>query len=553
MACAALTLTAATSGARVLYVGNQTPGSVSAFSFSAAGGLTAVPGSPFATTQEPRGLFSSIDGQRLYSSHRTVNKISQHVIGAGGALSSLAGDVTYSPAAPGAAAVSPDGRFVYVASLQNNGGFQGFAIAEDGVLTPGATGAITGNGSGVAITPDGRFLYACSSTNGIFMFSRATDGSTTALPSSPLTNNACSGGAAVTPDGRFLVTHSSNPGVRTYTIGADGSLTNIDDGGLTGPGPVSIELSPDGRTVYALNSGSGAAGGNIAQFSISSDGIVEPLGSPVTVSAPSVYANGLALSPDGRFLAVAISSASSNVRVYSTSGGSLTEVQGSPFSSGADMSGGSPTLELAFQTNNGPTLSKLAVSGKDRKRTFDASGGADPDGSIAEYRWEFGDGTSATTTTPQTSHTYSKSGNYRATVTAVDDEGCGATNIYDGRKYLCNSSGSASAEATVDARPPSFSGLKLAKRSAARGGKIKLNYRLSEAATVKVVFQLKSGKKYRTRGSISFTSKSGKRSKKLTLKIKRRALPSGTYRLLVTGKDKSSNTSSAKKLSLRIR
>ncbi len=553
IACATCALTASAATARTLYVGNQTPGSISAFSFSSSGQLTAVPGSPFATTQQPRGLFSSIDGQRLYAGHRDVNLISQYAVGAAGALSSLSADVAYSPTASGAGAISPDGRFTYISSLFNNGGFQRFAIAESGVLTPGSTGAVLGNSNGVAITPDGRFLYVCSSTQGLFMFSRAADGATTALSGSPLQNNSCSGGLAVTPDGRFLVTASSNPGVRTYTINADGSVTNIDDGGITGPTANAIELSPDGRTAYVMNAGSAMVGGNIAQFSIASDGTVEPQGTPVTVSAPNVYANGLAISPDGRFLVVGIGSATSNVRVYSTAGGALTEVQGSPFSSGANMGGGSPTQEIAFQTNNGPSLSKLAVAGKDRKRTFTASGGADPDGAVAEYRWDFGDGKSATSSTPKISHTYSKSGNYDATVTAVDDEGCGATNVYDGRKYLCNSSGSASASVAVDARPPSFSRLKLAKRSVPRGGKIKLSFKLSEAATVKVLFQTKSGKKYRSRGTLSFKSKSGRRSKTLTLKIKRRTLAKGSYRLLVTGTDSRSNTSSAKKLALKIR
>ncbi len=552
IACATCALTTSAATARTLFVGNQTPGSISAFSFSTAGQLSAVPGSPFASTQQPRGLFSSIDGQRLYSGHRDANVISQHVVGPTGALSALTTDLAFTPGAPGSSAVSPDGRFVYIASLVNNAGFQKFAIAENGALTAAEVSAVAGNTNGVAITPDGRFIYACTSTQGLFMFSRSADGSASALAGSPLLNNSCSA-LAVTPDGKFLVTASTNPGVRTYTINSDGTLTLIDDGGITGPLASAIELGPDGRSAYVLNIGSAMVGGNVARFSITGDGIVEPQGTPVTVSDPNAYAVGMAISPDGRFVVVGVPSASSNVRVFSTAAGALSEVAGSPVSSGANMAGLSPTLEIAFQTNNGPSVSKLTVGGKDRKRKLTASGGSDPDGAVAEYRWDFGDGKTATSSASTISHTYSKAGNYNATVTLVDDEGCGATDIYDGRKYLCNSSGSASASATVDARPPSFSKLKLAKRSVARGGKIKLSYKLSEAATVKVVFQTRSGKKFRTRGTISFKSKSGKRSKTLTLKIRRRALAKGSYRLLVTGTDSRANTSSAKKLSLKIR
>jgi PKD repeat protein len=54
--------------------------------------------------------------------------------------------------------------------------------------------------------------------------------------------------------------------------------------------------------------------------------------------------------------------------------------------------------------------------------TFDASASADPDGTVVEYRWDFGDGTT-TTTSPTVSYTYSSGGSYTATLTVVDDGG----------------------------------------------------------------------------------------------------------------------------------
>ncbi|HEY3021382.1 MAG TPA: PKD domain-containing protein, partial [Solirubrobacteraceae bacterium] len=53
-----------------------------------------------------------------------------------------------------------------------------------------------------------------------------------------------------------------------------------------------------------------------------------------------------------------------------------------------------------------------------------AAGSTDPDGTIAEYRWNFGDGTPVeTTTTETTSHTYATAGTFNAKVTVVDDRG----------------------------------------------------------------------------------------------------------------------------------
>lgn len=51
--------------------------------------------------------------------------------------------------------------------------------------------------------------------------------------------------------------------------------------------------------------------------------------------------------------------------------------------------------------------------------------GSDADGSITGYRWNFGDG--QTSTTPNTAHTYSKKGTYKAVFSATDDDGAIAT------------------------------------------------------------------------------------------------------------------------------
>jgi PKD repeat protein len=51
----------------------------------------------------------------------------------------------------------------------------------------------------------------------------------------------------------------------------------------------------------------------------------------------------------------------------------------------------------------------------------------DPDGSIVEYRWDFGDSEDNTTTTGSTTHTYADVGTFKAKVVVVDNDGAQTT------------------------------------------------------------------------------------------------------------------------------
>lgn len=71
-----------------------------------------------------------------------------------------------------------------------------------------------------------------------------------------------------------------------------------------------------------------------------------------------------------------------------------------------------PTAVLAHQENF------LDVS-------LDGAGSSDPDGTIATYAWNFGDGTTGTGAT--TTHSYAAAGTYQITLTVTDDRGGAAT------------------------------------------------------------------------------------------------------------------------------
>ncbi|MCW9018346.1 MAG: pre-peptidase C-terminal domain-containing protein [Kangiellaceae bacterium] len=70
--------------------------------------------------------------------------------------------------------------------------------------------------------------------------------------------------------------------------------------------------------------------------------------------------------------------------------------------------------------NQSPTAS-FTDSCTELACNFNGSGSSDPDGSIASYAWNFGDGNTATGATP--SHTYASAGTYTVQLTVTDNQG----------------------------------------------------------------------------------------------------------------------------------
>ena len=100
-------------------------------------------------------------------------------------------------------------------------------------------------------------------------------------------------------------------------------------------------------------------------------------------------------------------------------GGSVTNV---PFQTRFDnLWAGSTAGGPAAPANQAPTASfTTATSGL--AVTVNGSGSTDPDGTIASYAWEFGDGSTATGATPP-AHTYASAGTYTVKLTVTDNQG----------------------------------------------------------------------------------------------------------------------------------
>ncbi len=69
---------------------------------------------------------------------------------------------------------------------------------------------------------------------------------------------------------------------------------------------------------------------------------------------------------------------------------------------------------------NQPPVATFTYGCTDLACNFNGSGSSDPDGSITDYAWTFGDGATATGVT--TSHTYAAGGTYTVTLTVTDNQ-----------------------------------------------------------------------------------------------------------------------------------
>ena len=78
---------------------------------------------------------------------------------------------------------------------------------------------------------------------------------------------------------------------------------------------------------------------------------------------------------------------------------------------------------------------------------FNGSASSDPDGTVARYDWDFGDGKSAPDGGPTPKHAYSRPGAYTAKLTVTDNEGCSAAVVFTGQTAYCN--GAATATQTL--------------------------------------------------------------------------------------------------------
>jgi DNA-binding beta-propeller fold protein YncE len=446
-AVALLALSAPAAHANRLYATGQTPGNVASFSIGTDGALTAI-GAPVAADNGADGAALTPDGRYLYVA-AYFGGISAYSVAGDGSLSPISGSPFPAGSGSSGVVVTPDGRHLYIANYVDNT-VSAYSIAADGSLTPvsGSPFVSAGGPFPIAASPDGKTLLVGDyDSDDVRAFSIAADGSLTPVPGSPFAAGFSPAGVTVTPDGvHVYVSDSGSSEISAYSIAADGSLSPVTGSPFAAPGsaPVGVAVSPDGKRLLMADQGN-----QVFAFSIAANGTLSGVaGSPYPSGG---LPRGAAVTPDSKWF---YSTAGSNtVSGYSIAGdGGLAPISGSPFASGVSDS---YIQSVAISPDQSPVAS---FTGTDVLRgsptAFNASASSDPDGTVARYDWDFGDGTSLADGGPTPNHTYAAAGDFQVKLTVTDNEACSTALVYTGQTVSCNGSAVASKSQTVAVTQP---------------------------------------------------------------------------------------------------
>jgi YVTN family beta-propeller protein len=386
------------SAAQVVYVPNSSTSDVSVL--DAATG--APDGAAIPVGAGPYSVAVTSDGTRVYVSNFGANTVS--VVDA--ATRAVVATIPVG-ALPVGVAISPDDSLVYVANFQSNT-VSVLAAATDTVIAtiPVGTGPY-----GVAVSPDGTRAYVVNEfSNDVTVIDTATSTAidTIAVGGFPLW-------PTLTPDGTRLLVASQGSGLWAIDPLTDTVLATV------GPATsIRAEISRDGATAYL------GAAGEIAVVGLPSLAVSRTISLTDNTLGLGLTADGARLFFKGNF---------GTWLVDTAPGGAVTQLNGSP---GAGLAVSPAQLAPAFTATPAGSHARL-----------DASSSIATDG-VAEYRWDFGDGRTQTTTVPLVDHGYAAAGTYSVKLTLLGADGCDA-NVFTGRTATCHVGPAAQHQVTVSA------------------------------------------------------------------------------------------------------
>jgi len=389
------------------------------------------------------------------------------------ATNQLVGDQIEAGDGPASVAITPDGRYAYVADVFGDT----VAVIDTVNRQPVGAPIPVGDGPfGLAVTPDGSRVFVTDSFDTeVSVIETATNqvvGGVT-LDGNPQ-------GVAITPDGRFAyVTERlvGKPDGVVQVIDTE-TLKTVGDPIPGGEGPVGIEFTPDGRTAFVTDKESD-------EVLAIDTGTHEVTFIPLAGKSP----RGIVVAPDGKKAFVVnlqsgsvsvidtatnreveeievgdepqeIALAANGKTLYVTEAGPVFDpvaqverinvATGTPVGVPIPLPGKFPS-GIAITPDQSPIAAFAAPDVTAGSPASFSSASTDADGTIASYAWAFGDGGTAGGARPI--HTYGAPGTYDASLTVVDNEGCGEEQVFTGRTAYC-SGGASSVTHPVTAKAP---------------------------------------------------------------------------------------------------
>ena len=322
---------------------------------------------------------------------------------------------------PSAIAISTNGHTAYVTNFNSN-----TVTPIDLTKNPARPGMAIRVGAGpwsLAISPGGNTVCVSDSEDSTVSVINVATGKVTTIQvgSRPSAIAVAPSGEAAYVATTYGVTRINLAG-GTATLGS--SLT-------VAGGPVGVAISPDGKTAYTANNDN-----TVTRINLTTSPATLGVSVPVaTLSQP----DGIAISPDGKTAYAA--NASNTVTPIN-----LTTT---PIHPEAPFAVGSSTFGIAIAPDQAPTARLTVIPAPAGKATvFDASKSTSPDGKILHYTWHFGDGTTAMTTSPTTTHVYARGGAYQASVVVTSRFGTSTARTFTGQTMSNNGSNLARATQT---------------------------------------------------------------------------------------------------------
>ena len=338
------------------YVNDNTAGTntIAGFDEHADGSLTPLAGSPFAAGGAGTGIAigsqgsiqATADGNWVLAADAGSNQISVLAVGGDGSLSPAPGSpVSFGEIEPVSIAVH--GGLVYVANEGNGtsgSNYTGFTLASDGRLTPlsGSTVGLppTAMPGDILFNGTGKNLIGVEvgttdpSTFRIDSFMVGADGRLTPAAGSPFPAEAAGPfGSEFSPtDPHHLYVSNAHGGggngsVSAFKVDPNAKLKSIDGSPFADgqTAPCWVEISHDGRYLFAVNTGSTT----ISRYRILANGSLRLLGSTPFSSGTGIAPFDARLDVAGDHLFV-VDAAIPAVSGFAVSGGSLTELGSSP-------------------------------------------------------------------------------------------------------------------------------------------------------------------------------------------------------------------------------